>query len=248
MLAELRGAACPDDAARCGAPHRRRVGASDHRLFTRALPRGNRRDERVPPRIARVQQSFPGRIHGRRHQACRRRARGARRARRRRGGRVSALLRSRGHRGTRGLRPENTLAAFGKALQIGVTTLELDTGVTKDGVVVVSHERRISSLECQGPYVGKLIKELTLRADPEARLRHAPSGRPRDRPVRRHAGGGPGHAHAEPGPGLPARQPLRRRPRPVRHRDQARPDAAQGDRRARRRSPRRSSPSSRATT
>jgi glycerophosphoryl diester phosphodiesterase len=40
-----------------------------------------------------------------------------------------------GHRGTRGLRPENTLAAFGKALQIGVTTLELDTGVTKDGVV-----------------------------------------------------------------------------------------------------------------
>lgn len=66
-----------------------------------------------------------------------------------------------GHRGTRGLRPENTLAAFGKALQIGVTTLELDTGVTKDGVVVVSHERRISPLECQGPGVGKLIRDLT---------------------------------------------------------------------------------------
>jgi glycerophosphoryl diester phosphodiesterase len=66
-----------------------------------------------------------------------------------------------GHRGARGLRPENTLAAFGKALQVGVTTLELDTGVTKDGVVVVSHERRISPLECQGPYVGKLIHELT---------------------------------------------------------------------------------------
>ena len=47
-----------------------------------------------------------------------------------------------GHRGTRGLRPENTLAAFGKALQVGVTTLELDTGVTEDGVVVVCHERR----------------------------------------------------------------------------------------------------------
>jgi glycerophosphoryl diester phosphodiesterase len=66
-----------------------------------------------------------------------------------------------GHRGTRGLRPENTLAAFGKALQIGVTTLELDTGVTKDGVVVVSHERRISPLECQGPWVGSLIRDLT---------------------------------------------------------------------------------------
>jgi glycerophosphoryl diester phosphodiesterase len=70
-----------------------------------------------------------------------------------------------GHRGTRGLRPENTLAAFGKALQIGVTTLELDTGVTKDGVVVVSHERRISPLECSDTagnhYVGRLIRDLT---------------------------------------------------------------------------------------
>lgn len=69
------------------------------------------------------------------------------------------------HRGGRGLRPENTLASFGKALQLGVTTLELDTGVTKDGVVVVSHERRISPLECGGdptnPYIGKLIRELT---------------------------------------------------------------------------------------
>jgi len=71
-----------------------------------------------------------------------------------------------GHRGARGLRPENTLAAFGKALQIGVTTLELDTGVTKDGVVVVSHERRISTLECldtgANRYVGQLVKDLTL--------------------------------------------------------------------------------------
>src|SRR4051794_13065963 len=59
------------------------------------------------------------------------------------------------HRGGPGLRPENTLASFGSALRRGVSTLEPDTGVTKDGVVVVSHERRISSLECQGPYVGK---------------------------------------------------------------------------------------------
>ncbi|HWI70458.1 MAG TPA: glycerophosphodiester phosphodiesterase family protein [Baekduia sp.] len=69
------------------------------------------------------------------------------------------------HRGGRGLRPENTLASFGKALQLGVTTLELDTGVTKDGIVVVSHERRISPLECGGDptnkYIGKLVHELT---------------------------------------------------------------------------------------
>lgn len=67
------------------------------------------------------------------------------------------------HRGGRGLRPENTLAAFGHSLRLGVTTLELDTGVTKDGVVVVSHERRISKLECTGPHVGKLVKDLTLK-------------------------------------------------------------------------------------
>lgn len=47
------------------------------------------------------------------------------------------------HRGGRGLMPENTLAAFANALSIGVNTLELDTGVTKDGVVVVSHNQRL---------------------------------------------------------------------------------------------------------
>ena len=45
-----------------------------------------------------------------------------------------------GHRGARGLAPENTLAAFARALSIGVTTLELDTAVTKDGMVVISHD------------------------------------------------------------------------------------------------------------
>ena len=33
--------------------------------------------------------------------------------------------------------------------------------MTKDGIVVVSHERRISPLECQGPWVGQLIRDLT---------------------------------------------------------------------------------------
>ncbi len=48
-----------------------------------------------------------------------------------------------GHRGARGLAPENTLAAFRRALDIGVTTLETDIGVTKDGVPVVSHNPRL---------------------------------------------------------------------------------------------------------
>lgn len=49
-----------------------------------------------------------------------------------------------GHRGARGLAPENTLSAFARALSIGVTTLELDLGVTKDGVVVVSHDAELN--------------------------------------------------------------------------------------------------------
>ncbi len=45
-----------------------------------------------------------------------------------------------GHRGCRGLEPENTLPAFKKALELGVNTLELDLAVTKDRKLVVSHE------------------------------------------------------------------------------------------------------------
>ncbi len=45
-----------------------------------------------------------------------------------------------GHRGARGLLPENTLPAFARALALGVSTLELDVGVTRDGVVVVHHD------------------------------------------------------------------------------------------------------------
>jgi len=44
-----------------------------------------------------------------------------------------------GHRGARGLAPENTLAAFRRALAIGVTTIETDIAVTKDLVPVISH-------------------------------------------------------------------------------------------------------------
>ncbi len=45
-----------------------------------------------------------------------------------------------GHRGCRGLMPENTLPAFMKALDLGVNTLELDLAVTKDKQLLVSHE------------------------------------------------------------------------------------------------------------
>lgn len=45
-----------------------------------------------------------------------------------------------GHRGCRGLMPENTIPAFKKAIELGVTTLEMDTVVTKDKKVIISHE------------------------------------------------------------------------------------------------------------
>ena len=56
-----------------------------------------------------------------------------------------------GHRGARGLAPENTLAAFATALSIGVTTLEMDLGVSRDGVVVVAHDPEINPDLTRGP-------------------------------------------------------------------------------------------------
>nr|GAT47326.1 PLC-like phosphodiesterase [Mycena chlorophos] len=78
-----------------------------------------------------------------------------------------------GHRGGRGNAVENTLPAFAWGLIDGATTLELDNGITKDGVVVVWHDEQILPEKCSDtspatpgdplfPYVGKYIVELTL--------------------------------------------------------------------------------------
>ena len=56
-----------------------------------------------------------------------------------------------GHRGARGLAPENTLPAFRRALDLDVTTLELDTVVSADAEVVVSHDPWMSSVTCSLP-------------------------------------------------------------------------------------------------
>ncbi|MBC7570707.1 MAG: glycerophosphodiester phosphodiesterase [Spirosoma sp.] len=50
-----------------------------------------------------------------------------------------------GHRGSRGLKPENTVPAFLTALDLGVTTLEMDVIISKDRQVVVSHEPYFSA-------------------------------------------------------------------------------------------------------
>jgi glycerophosphoryl diester phosphodiesterase len=59
-----------------------------------------------------------------------------------------------GHRGCRGLMPENTIPAFRKALELGVNTLELDVVISKDRKVVVSHEPWLNPETCTLPDTG----------------------------------------------------------------------------------------------
>lgn len=56
-----------------------------------------------------------------------------------------------GHRGCRGLEPENTIAAFQRAARLGCSWLELDVVLTSDGHVLVSHEPWMDHRICTGP-------------------------------------------------------------------------------------------------
>lgn len=53
---------------------------------------------------------------------------------------ITLKLGLQGHRGARGLFPENTMAGFKAAIALGVDAIELDVGLTSDGVAVVSHD------------------------------------------------------------------------------------------------------------
>ena len=72
-----------------------------------------------------------------------------------------------GHRGARGLLPENTLPSFQKALDLGVDTLECDMAITRDGVVVIHHDLWLNPDITRGPdgkwleQRGKAIVEMT---------------------------------------------------------------------------------------
>ncbi|MBT2299129.1 glycerophosphodiester phosphodiesterase [Variovorax paradoxus] len=72
------------------------------------------------------------------------------------------------HRGGRALAPENTLAAFSNAMDMGVDTLELDIGLTADGVVVISHDTVLNpdhTRDANGAFLsakGPAIRALTL--------------------------------------------------------------------------------------
>lgn len=103
------------------------------------------------------------------------------------------------HRGGIGLVTESTLEAFANALELGVSTLELDTQVSEDGYVVVTHDRQVLAHRCldtgpasagdpEFPYVGKYIKDLhwdqirtldcgSQRAEPHANQKTVPGAR-----------------------------------------------------------------------
>ena len=77
------------------------------------------------------------------------------------------------HRGGMGLSVESSLLSFGKALDLGVSTLELDAQITEDGHAVVTHDRRTNPAVCRDtapatpgdpefPYVGRYVNTLTL--------------------------------------------------------------------------------------
>ena len=71
---------------------------------------------------------------------------------------LASALDLQGHRGARGLAPENTLASFDAALAHGVTTLELDIAITRDGVLVVHHDLALNpdiTRDAQGRWLDK---------------------------------------------------------------------------------------------
>lgn len=67
-----------------------------------------------------------------------------------------------GHRGARAVLPENTIPAFEHAISAGADMLELDLAVTKDNVLVVSHDPVVNRKICEGPGGEARIRFLTL--------------------------------------------------------------------------------------
>jgi glycerophosphoryl diester phosphodiesterase len=94
---------------------------------------------------------------------------------------MSQTLDIQGHRGCRGLLPENTVVAFQKALDLGVTTLELDVVLSQDGQVVVSHEpyfnAAITTKSDGTPLTKSEEKALNLYQMPYAEIRRYDVGR-----------------------------------------------------------------------
>jgi glycerophosphoryl diester phosphodiesterase len=96
-----------------------------------------------------------------------------------------------GHRGARAVRPENTLAAFDYALKIGVDVIELDTVVSKDNIVVVSHDPYVNWSICFFRHGKKGSGKLAFRSMTLAQIKKLDCGSrknpkyPKQKPVRK---------------------------------------------------------------
>ena len=109
---------------------------------------------------------------------------------------TARALEIQGHRGARGLLPENTIPAFERAIELRVDVLELDLGLTRDGVPVVHHDRALDPertrdatgawLAPPGPFLNTLdlaaLSEFDVgRAAPDSKIaKRFPEQVPRD--------------------------------------------------------------------
>lgn len=69
-----------------------------------------------------------------------------------------------GHRGARAVLPENTMPAFEYAIDQGADAIEMDIAVTRDDVLVVSHDPVLNPEICRSPGGSRVIRELTFAA------------------------------------------------------------------------------------
>lgn len=76
------------------------------------------------------------------------------------------------HRGGRGLMPENTIPGMKSAIDLGVTTIEMDTHISKDGKVFLSHDHYINPLFILDPS-GKEIPEADDKKYPLYQMNYA---------------------------------------------------------------------------
>src|SRR5215470_17144510 len=74
---------------------------------------------------------------------------------------MAATIQVHGHRGARAMRPENTMPAFEYAIDQGVDAIEMDVAITKDDVLVISHDPVLNPEICRSPGSSRIIRELT---------------------------------------------------------------------------------------
>src|SRR5262249_25471917 len=86
---------------------------------------------------------------------------------------LNATFNLQGHRGARGLRPENTLPSFEAALDIGVTSIETDLHLSRDGHVILCHDSTLDE-RWHPQFSQALLRDWTLAQLRVCRADHNP--------------------------------------------------------------------------